>query len=182
MTCWWWISVKSQIYPKRHAFFFQFLLIFCSCCGAALCWLALVDDTAQLWTCFFFVTPSSSIRLICVSPQWSAETVWSLAGDPSSPRRPRSPGSGVHAAFAVFLPEPAIAAHLSISAWIHAEDVLAIPFLPLFPVWLLTAWVLVARSSVRLLRIWQLHWRLKAQPERTDRQQRGWSRYCMRAK
>lgn len=28
--------VKSQLYPKRYAFFLQFLLIFCSCCGTAL--------------------------------------------------------------------------------------------------------------------------------------------------
>lgn len=38
---------KSHINPKRHAFFVQFMLIFCSCCGTALCELALVDDTAQ---------------------------------------------------------------------------------------------------------------------------------------
>lgn len=76
---------------------------------------------------FFFPLSSSSVLLISVCPPWSAEMVWSLAGDPSSQHRPPSPRFGVHAAFRCFFcARVCHAAHLSISVSIHAEDMSAV--------------------------------------------------------
>lgn len=70
---------------------------------------------------------SPSVLLISVCPPWSAEMVWSLAGDPSSQHRPPSPRCGVHAAFrCFFFARVCHAAHLSISVSIHAEDISAV--------------------------------------------------------
>lgn len=75
---------------------------------------------------------SSSVLLISVCPPWSAEMVWSLAGDPSSQHRPPSPRFGVHAAFRFFFARVCHAAHLSIIVSIHAEDISAVKWIIFF--------------------------------------------------
>ena len=68
----WNMFAKSHINPKRHAFFDQFMLMFCRCNGTALCELALVDDTARTLNIsrplLRFLSPP-------VYPTWSADMV-----------------------------------------------------------------------------------------------------------
>ena len=68
----WNMFAKSHINPKRHAFFDQFMLMFCRCNGTALCELALVDDTARTLNIsrplLRFLSPP-------VYPAWSADMV-----------------------------------------------------------------------------------------------------------
>lgn len=92
---------KSQLYPKRYAFFLQFLLIFCSCCGT----LAGRSWRRHGLTLNIFCQPfhTSLILSISVSRPRCAEIARSRAGARSSQNPPSSTSSGVRAAFSALL-------------------------------------------------------------------------------
>lgn len=96
--------VKAQLYPKGYAFFLQFLLIVCSCCGT----LAGRSWRRHGLTLNIFCQPfhTSRILSISVSRPRCAEIARSRAGARSSQNPPSSTRSGVRAAFSALLGEP----------------------------------------------------------------------------
>lgn len=103
MTCRWWMFVKSLLYPKRSAFFLQFLL-FCSCCGtlAGRSW----RRHGLTLNMFCQALHTSLILSVSVSRPRCAEVARSRTGDRSSQNPPSSTRSGVRAAFSALWGEP----------------------------------------------------------------------------
>lgn len=159
MTCRWYMFAESQIYPRRHAFFVQFTLIFCSCCGTALCGVALVDDAAQLWTFFWPLSSGSwGPRLSKASQQIRPHSVVPT----------RLPGLVFRRHSRCFRPRPSCVCLSCLPKTFQpcSPPVKHVPS-PALLLW--SGWTCCGAPLLRLQRIWQLRCRRRAHRGRTDR-------------